>query len=167
MHSRILGIVTKTEYDNKLINECWDVDEAKLPYYQFEEEGIAGISDYVSRDTNVEEDFRWLKDCINARSRIINDYIIYDEANLTFTFKKGFKEEYFKEDFSKLKNKVNQDNAFEAFTQDGYTFKELIEDRYGFYQADFDGCYDTIDNFIREAKIDVEYKVFDSIDYHF
>lgn len=161
MHSRIFGIITKKEYDEHIETE----GEIEMPIWQFEQ-SLPSEMDYVNGDTDLNDDFECLIQCLKRTT----DKFEYDSDNHTIKLLEGFKEEYFKPKWDKIKELVNGEKAFERFCTDTmlpFQISEASNDRYSFYQCDEEGYYDSLDGFIRTANINEEYIVFGSIDYHY
>lgn len=161
MHSRIFGIITKKEYDEYIKEE----GEIKMPIWQFEQR-LPYEMDYVSDDTDLDDDFEWLIESIRAHTTKFEANFI----NHTIKFLPGFKEEYFEKAWDQIQELINSQDAYKHFYTDSmlsFKIREAADEHYGFYQCDKEGCYDTFDNFIRYADTDVEYAVFGSIDYHY
>lgn len=157
MHSRILGITTKQYYDEYL-NESGE--NMKLPDFEMMDQ-LPGWADYVDTDTDLQSDFEWFCNCIE------NKYLHYNIEKHTIKFDKGFAEEYFKNRFQKLKEIINADDGLKLFSNGtGHTIARLVQDKGGFIISDEDGSWDELDDFIRNIDYDVEYIVFDSVDYH-
>ena len=160
MHSRIFGIVTKKHYDNYVKKE----DEMEMPLWQFEESLPDGM-DYVDDDTDLNEDYEWLIEYLCKRSEKLE----YNVDTHEIKFLKGFKEEYFKESWDKIKGLIEAPNAFNEFcnnTMLSFKIGDAANERYSFYQCDEEGDYETFDDFIRQIKLNQTYVVFGSLDYH-
>lgn len=157
MHSRIFGIVTKKEYKEK-------EGEMEMPLWQFEQ-SLPGGMDYVNDNTNLNEDFEWLVGYLCNRSEKIE----YNVDTREIKFLTGFKEDYFKERWGKIKELIEAPNAFNEFcngTMLPFKIEDAANERYSFYQCDEEGCYETLDDFIRWADLDQTYVIFGSLDYH-
>lgn len=160
MHSRIMGILTKENY-NKLLEE----NGGSIPMPNFTLfDRLPGWADYVDDEVNFEEDFEWFCGFLNNN----NDYFEYNPETHTIRFTKGFKEQYFKDRFEKLKEILNAENGLERFCSDGasYEFKSTVEDETGFLVTDDYGDWMNLDQFIRDLDCGEEYVVFGSLDYH-
>lgn len=162
MHSRIFGIVERDYYDKNIDKFDWELDY---------DDSLPGFADYINHDTDINQDFKWLVEClINKADRSL---IEVDNNVLTIKFKPGFKEAYFREKWADLiKNLVGSPDSFEQFcgikpTDFAYRCKKLLDEEYEFYTADEYSDYSTLDEFIRHVKYDTEYVVFDSVDYHY
>lgn len=155
MHSRIFQIsknpVKKEEYIN--VDKILD-----------SESFVGTIADYVT-ESDREEDIEWLVSCIK-------DYgIEYDNQQDMIIFKKGFKENYFRERFEKLKEKINS-MTLEEFAKGDFSLYEirmLIEEKFGFYVY-CKGVYcDDImpfDLFVRMMEEERKYYIGGTLDYH-
>ena len=68
----------------------------------------------------------------------------------------------------KLKEMINDADGFSKFCTgvEAHKMRQLIRDEGGFIISDEQGYYTELDEFIRDIKPDVEYIVFDSVDYH-
>lgn len=160
MHSRIMGILTKENYD-KLMKE----NGGSIPMPDFTLfDRLPGWADYVDDDTDFESDFDWFCNFLNTNS----DYFEYNPETHIIRFTKGFKEQYFKGRFEKLKEMINAENGLERFCSYGasYEFKSTIEDETGFLVTDNYGDWMNLDQFIRYLDCYEEYVVFGSLDYH-
>lgn len=160
MHSRIMGVLTKENY-NKLMEENSGI--IKMPNFA-EFDHLPGWADYVDDEVNFEEDFEWFCDFLNTN----NDYFEYNPETHTIRFTKGFKEQYFKNRFEKLREMLNAEDGFEKFCSDGasYMLKSAVEDETGFLVTDDYGDWMNLDQFIRYLDCGEEYVVFGSLDYH-
>lgn len=160
MHSRIMGILTKENY-NKLMEENGGV--IKMPNFE-EFDRLPGWADYVNDDVDFGDDFEWFCNFLNNN----NDYFEYNPKTHIIKFNKGFKEQYFKDRFEKLKEILNADDGLKRFCSDidSYTLKSMVEDETGFLVTDDYGNWMNLDEFIRYLKCDEEYVVFGSLDYH-
>lgn len=105
MHSRIFGIVERDYYDNNKDNFDWELDY---------DDSLPGFADYIDHDTDINQDFKWLVEClINKTDRSL---IEVDNNVLTIKFKPGFKEAYFREKWDALINTlVGSPDSFEQF----------------------------------------------------
>lgn len=165
MHSRIFGIVKKYYYDNHRDEHDWELSG-------FYGDDVPSFADYVSEDTDIDKDFLWLVDTLSRN--ISTSLIDVDDKNLTITFKEGFKEAYFRDNWNKLiKNLIGDPDSYARFCGNikdydlSYRLGQLISEKYGFYMSDEYGSYDTLDDFLRTIDYNVEYKIFDSLDYHY
>ena len=164
MHSRIMGIVEKNYYDEHKDEHDW-----KLSWFYADE--VPHFADYCSEDTDVDEDFMWLIECLVQRTD--SSLIDIDDKELTIKFKPGFKEAYFRKKWETLvKNVIGAPDAFEQFcgikqTDFAYRCRKLLNEEYSFYVSDEEGCYETLDEWIRKINYDKTYKCFDTVDYHF
>lgn len=165
MHSRIFGIVKKDYYDNHKDEHDWELS-------WFYGDDVPSFADYVSEDTDIDKDFRWLVDTL---SKATSTSLIYvDDKKLTITFKEGFKEVYFRNQWNELiKNLIGYPDSYDRFCGNikdydlSYRLGQLISEKYGFYVSDEYGSYDTLDDFLRTIDYNIEYKIFDSLDYHY
>lgn len=133
---------------------------------------VSQIADYVNENTDRENDIDWLLQTFNEE---VFKYITVFKMNgfyVSITFKPGFKEEYFREKFTKLKDLV-KNLTLEAFSNSSsiaaYSIKDKVESRFGFYvynnETEFIIPFDT---FVRELNGTVEetYYFGNTIDYH-
>lgn len=160
MHSRIMGILTKENY-NKLAKE----NNGVIPMPDFTcFDRLPGWADYVDDDVNFEDDFKWFCEFLNKDS----DYFEYNPDTHVIKFTKGFKEQYFEKRFDELKDLLNSENGLKNFCSydTSYTLKNLIEDETGFLVTDDYGDCMNLDQFIRYLNHNEEYVVFGSLDYH-
>lgn len=158
MHSRIMGILTKENY-NKLMKE----NGGSIPMPDFTVfDRLPGWADYVNDDVDFQDDFAWLCEYLN------NDYFEYNSETHIIKFQKGYKEEFFKKRFNLLKEIINKENALEVFCNptESWEMRTCIRDETGFLITDDYGSWDYLDEFIRYLETDVEYVVFGSLDYH-
>lgn len=171
MHSRILGIMSKKEVEQAREYE----EELKLPLWDFEE-NIPYFADYVGEAENFEEDFDWVVECL----QVVSNKFITNKETHSIKFLKGFKEEYFKGRYDKIKEFFDNPASLEVFCgivsetknkyqigDELYQIQSLIEKESSFYVSDLDGTYETLDSFIRNINEDEEYIIFDTIDYHY
>lgn len=169
MHSRIYQLVPNhlTPEDSDFLTTA-SLCDSDVPF-----------ADYIDdiRKEDLPEEYQWFKDAHERFSRIV---IEEDEAGHTLvTFKKGCQEEYFRDRWIDLKEKV-EDLTLEEFSMsidtDGkwshyqlFKIKELIEDRYAFYAyVDYPV---TMDSFIRNLDFSKQdeyvYRLGGVVDYHF
>ena len=171
MHSRILGIMSNKDVESAKQYE----EELKLPLWSFEE-NVPYFADYVGETDDFEADFDWVVECL----QVVSKKFIANKETHSIKFLKGFKEEYFKDRYDKIKEFFNNPASLKTFCgiasetknkylvgDELYKMQSLIEKKYSFYVADLDSAYQTLDSFIRNADEDEEYVVFDSIDYHY
>ena len=92
MHSRIF------QMDIEPINKEDHIDESTF----YEDTFIGSIADYVDEDTNRDEDIQWLVDCYEKYG------MEYNKEEGYVVFKKGFKENYFRERFKLFKEAVDE-----------------------------------------------------------
>lgn len=162
MHSRIFQLsndeVTEPLTESSIIiNNEWFVSQ---------------IADYVNENTNRESDIDWLLQTFNEE---ICKYITVFKMNgsyVSITFKPGFKEEYFREKFIRLKELV-KNLTLEEFSDSSsitaYSIKDEVESKFGFYvynnETEFIIPFDT---FVRELNGTVEetYYFGNTINYH-
>lgn len=165
MHSRIMGIVKKAYYDAHKDEMDWKLSG-------FYGDDVPYFADYCSEDTDLEKDFLWLVETLSRRTSPL--LIDIDDKNLTIIFKEGFKDAYFRKSWNDLlKNLIGSPDSYDRFCGNikdcdvAYRLGQLINEKYGFYISDEYCSYDTLDDFIRSVDYDKEYKVFDSVDYHY
>ncbi len=152
MHSRICQLSQKPIDKSDYITED-----------MFYDDFVGTVGDYVQESpTGRKEDIEWLM-------AIIEDYgAIYNSSEESILFPIGFKENYFKESYEKLKEAV-QNMSLEQFASDSIivsTLKLLIDSKYGFYI--YTTHWQTLDNFVRcELKEGEKYYIGGILDYHF
>lgn len=159
MHSRIFGIIKKDNYD-KIIKEEGKIS---IPIQEFEQ-NLPYVMNYVSEETNLDEDIEWL---INEL-KVDSNKFKYNSETHTIKFYFGFAEDYFKKKWEYLKELVETENAFRQFCRsDSFSFeiRDTAESYYEFYQCNEKGYYSTFDGFVRALDYDVEYVIFGSLDY--
>lgn len=129
---------------------------------------VGSIGDYVNDETNREEDIQWLRDVLIVTMK---DKVEFNEEEVSFTFKEGFKEEYFKqkkEDFLQIVENMTSGRPEWVF--EGQLFASAaanaITDKWSFYFYD-NGFFQSIDSFIRNTEPNVKFYVGNSIDYHY
>ena len=133
---------------------------------------LDSIADYVVDSKNLSNDFECFISFLEKK-----EFIDYNMNNKTITFKKGFKENYFKERFNKFKEEVSK-LTFKGFTDlwnsEMYKIKTLYKDKNSFYiitdcTENMDLSYSTLDDFIRTLNNDEDatFAFIKSLDYHF
>lgn len=151
MHSRIFQLSINSVKEEDFIGE-----------EVFYDNGFVGqIADYVSEDTNREEDILWFLD-------FVGDYgIQYDEEEKSIIFLEGFKRNYFREKFEEF-NQIVKEIDLDKFinSREIYQLEQLITDKYGFYV--FMDYAQTLDDFVRyNLEENVKYYFGNTFDYHF
>lgn len=152
MHSRIIELSTQPISEDERISES--------DYY---DNGFIGnIADYVNGKTNRERDIKWFIAFLKAKD------IIVANTDESFTMGENVREKFFKERYEQLKNHMGN-MSLEEFCSDSlnvYQFKTYIENKYGFYIHN-DGCYETLDNFMRYVLDGQTWYFGGTLDYHF
>ena len=162
MHSRIFQLErSRGDIDDHIIEE-YDFDcDCKHEWF------IGQIADYVSEDTDKNEDIKWFLACMEEYNRFFTINRTGTEVE-SITFLPGFKRMYFFERFNKLQQTVDEMNL-DDFTNDikAYRLKQLVEEKFGFYIC----CEDflqSIDDFVRGLPNteEITYYFGATIDYH-
>lgn len=138
----------------------------------FNEWFVNQIADYVDENTNRESDIDWLLQTFNEETCKYITVFKTNDLYVSITFKPGFKEEYFREKFTRLKELV-KNLTLEEFSDSSsitaYSIKDEVESKFGFYvynnETEFIIPFDT---FVRELNGTVEetYYFGNTIDYH-
>jgi hypothetical protein len=153
MHSRII----------ELSQEPIKVDDRICESDYYDNGFISSIADYVTSCDRTDA-INWV--CGYLKNK---DVVTEFDTN-KIVFSENVKEKFFKdsfEEFNKLTNKI----TFEDFVGKDdfklYLIKQSIEDTSGFY-IHYDGCYWTLDYFIRRCVEDNEiWYIGGALDYHF
>lgn len=164
MHSRIFQLshepLTKDEY----------IDENT--FYDGYEYFLGPVADYISDDTQRDEDIDWLNEVLFNSMNDVDLFEINKELGY-IVFKKGFKESYFEASFNKLKELVAKLELSDFIKHSNsrfnpYILENLIEDKFGFYiYLDcYGGFLNTLDDFLRGAELDTKYYFGATLDYH-
>ena len=158
MHSRIFQISTKPIGEDDYITES--------DYYDhwFTHQ----IADYVSDDSNRDEDIDWLKEYSNG-------FDIFRDNNGNYTIIVNNKEKYFENAYDRFLRELDRIGrpTLEQFSQriDLWSLNDACEDKYGFYveYCDDDNGHDliTLDDFIRRCDACTTYYLGGTIDYHY
>lgn len=151
MHSRIIQLSESFIGEEDYINEEVLIDNGF----------VNGMIDYVSSETDRENDIEWFVQYLQQFG-----CVEYDGEKIVF--KKGFKENYFKDRFLQLKSKVAEMEFKDFFDSlKLYELMKLIKHNYGFYVYIHDYYYN-LDDFVRYIlKEDVEYYFGTTLDYHY
>lgn len=138
----------------------------------FNEWFVNQIADYVDENTDRESDIDWLLQTFNEETCKYITVFKMNDFYVSITFKPGFKEEYFREKFTKLKELV-KNLTLEEFSDSSsitaYSIKDEVESKFGFYvynnETEFIIPFDT---FVRELNGTVEetYYFGSTVDYH-
>lgn len=153
MHSRIFQLSTKPIEKEDYITEEDFIDSF-----------VGKIADYVSSNTDREDDIEWFKSCYSKAKVSVEDSVVI--------FPKGFREGYFENKFEVFK-KLSSELTFEEFAGLKYSgsifdIKEALEDEYGFYIYIEDEGVNTLDYFIRRLmKENTIYYFGATVDYHY
>ena len=160
MHSRVMGVMPLDDFEKYYPDDP--------PELHFEE--TPSFADYYNEDTDLNEDFLWMLDVLSTTSKA-SELIDINDKELTFKFKPGFKEAYFKRSWDNLVKTILSPDSFESFcglsgSDFAWKLKKIVDDHTNFYIADDYSCYETLDSWVRNIDYDKTYKVFDSLDYH-
>ena len=163
MHSRIFQVSGSPIAEEDYIKES--------DYY--DDTFVGEVADYVSEETDREDDLDWLKGCCD-------EGITIDIENGTLVI--NDKRKYFEKKFDKFKellNKLNEETTLEAFARLDKSYWGLSSalydldciangDKFGFYINDMDdGGYTTrFDEFVRFAEEGKTYYFGGTLDYH-
>lgn len=148
MHSRILHLSTN---DNESPLNCDKVKQLDF---------VHGQVDYVRQSDNITQDI------INFADSDDDLPILYTEDTLTFPY--GFREDYFRNKLEALKSEVeNLDlETYMTYVPHYLLHADTNVGGYKVYSEE-EGIYD-FDDFVRfSLEEDVEYRVLNSIDYHY
>ena len=152
MHSRIIELSRKiVEVDDRI---CED------DYY---DNGFIGnIADYVAECNRIDA-IEWFAGYLQSRDVITE----FDFVKMVFSSdvkEKFFRDKY--EEFKKLTSELSFEEFTDSFGMDLYRIQNCISEKFGFY-VHYDGCYYTLDNFIRECVKDGEtWYIGGVLDYH-
>lgn len=155
MHSRIFQISDKPISENDYINET--------DYY---DTGFIGeIADYVSDDTDREDDIEWLK-------TYFKDVADFDGDSFTIINQR----KYFEKRFNNFLEVIKEISllTFEDFCTDGNYFNSKMwqlnvayRDKFGFYMDDEYAGTEPLDDFMRRAKNGDVFYIGGTVDYHY
>lgn|SRR5699024_7753412 len=155
MHSRIYQISKEPIVKDDYVSEDLFYDEI-----------FNHVADYVTEETNREDDINWLVGSLSDLPYTFNQ----DEKSIVFH--PGFKEAYFESDFIKFKS-LTANMTLDSFSNnniDGmnlYRIIKCINDKFGFYTIDDDNMVQTMDEFIRDIEENTKYFIGGTLDYHF
>lgn len=161
MHSRIYEISTKPiPQDEHMTDNDFDYD-----HWFFRD-----VADYVTDDENRESSIQWLLD-----SLVVGNGLISIDGD-SFLLHEGFHAAYWDGRYCAFIRRVEALHSITSteFAQGGasmmlYQAEQLHEEKFGFYVVVRDGDNDslvTMDEFVRHAKVGVQYYVGGTIDYH-
>lgn len=156
MHSRIFQIS-----DNPIEKEDYLTEDHILENTSF----LGGIADYVTEDTDREEDIEWLLDCLGGMP------FTYNEEEQSLIFHRGFKEAYFRNDYDKFVEMMKY-LTMEKFMDQNFVFdvNMLLDNKYGFYfYVSYPyGYYElmTMNKFVRVLREEEKYFLGGTLDYH-
>jgi len=157
MHSKIYQISTTP------IDKCNYIEEDDYYDHWF----TNSIADYVSENTDRDDDIKWLEDCL------CNEGLSFGTDNNGEYFIVSNKAKYFESKFEEFKKMLKElSNAtfddFIGYQCDSqmYRLREVYEDKFGFY-VDQDGDLMVFDEFIRRSHGSEKYYIGATIDYHF
>lgn len=161
MHSRIIQLERELEkIEESPMTEDTIVGDWDGPYF------IGTVADYVSDNVDREDDINWLKSYLEDLNTEDNIVIEFNKDEITF--KKGFKQAYFKDQFESFKREVREmelENFINPF--EVYSLKMRIEDTCSFYIYYSNGILNTLDKFVRYLPDeDVKYYIGTTLDYH-
>lgn len=130
----------------------------------YEDPFLGSVADYVSDDTNRDEDIKWLKSMLEPLGAIFKKESHRDVV----IFPADFKRQYYNARFLEFK-KLAQEMTLDEFCgwQKPAKLSELISDKYGFYI--YVNYPEPIDDFVRTLSGEKEEKYYigGTIDYHF
>ena len=161
MHSRIF----------QLERSRGDIDDYGLEEYNFDDDCkhewfVGQVADYVSEDTDKNEDVEWFLACMEECNRFFTINRTDTEVE-SITFLPGFKRMYFFERFNKLQQTVDEMNL-DDFTSSikAYRLKQLVEEKFGFYVCCKNNLQ-SMDDFVRDLPdAETTYYFGNTIDYH-
>lgn len=158
MHSRIFQLEFNPVEEFDLLSEetIYDLNSWFLDI----------IGDYVDSDTDREEDIEWLLRYLSS----LSDRFKFDEEQGTITFFEGFKEDYFRDRYNKMKEAVEKITLKEFAGVEGqlnlFDIMTAIEDRFGFYVY-HEGVLQNMDSFVRLLEPNRPYYFGATLDYHY
>lgn len=156
MHSRIYGIVRK---DKEIYEE---EKESVLSLTDTElHESMSGVADYISEDTDLEEDCKWLEENYG--------YMFEFTSENSFRLNKKEIGQYLTEKINKLKEILNNTSTPNELIKNTYNIKNLADNEYEFYFVQGFNA-ETLDNFVKEEYLeeqDLEFEIVKTWDYHF
>ena len=124
---------------------------------------VGSIADYVV-DRNEEErlkDIEWLKERLGGIFEVFND-----GKDVKMRIITNGRQAHFKEQLAKLKSMISVMTLDEFCNgTTSHIVSELIDDKYSFY-IHWDGIWQTVDSFIRQAAEGEEYYIGGTLDYH-
>lgn len=155
MHSRIFQIEK-----NALTEEDYITSSSIPEWFTY------SIADYTSDDCNREDEIDWLM------TDVLGGIATVDGNKLTFSsdVRRYFKgnHEAFINAAKKLSNVTFDDFVYKHSVDTVlFSLEEAYSDRYGLYVYSDDGFFDTLDNFIRQAKDGETYFIGGVVDYHY
>lgn len=163
MHGSIIQLSRKRlgRSDLLTLNKNYEDDSATY---------IAG-ADYIGKSYEPrEKEIQYFMDWLIHEAG--DDFITYDQEQLTVTFKVGFGSRFFSKRFEELRTLVNQ-TTLEEFSTLGmtdYYITNLACNPYGFQIYD-DGSIMSLDEFVRyittKYQEDVTYYIGGTLDYHY
>lgn len=160
MHSRIYQI-SKTPIDKEDY-----IEESNYYDHWF----INSVADYVSDDTNRDDDIEWLKGCYGKKGLSFGQddngeyFVVEDKSKY---FEASFEE--FKKELKKLSEKTLDNFISGESDMSLYRLKSSYDDEFGFYIDDVGEYHGvaTFDRFMRCATVGTKYYIGATIDYHF
>lgn len=164
MHSRIFCMVETPKTNNNYEEQKEEILD--LSDYNVAED-MSSVADYVSDDTNLQDDISWLKDYLKEQN--LNIFNFTSETTFTLNFQEI--EKYFEEKIKKLKEKINNIQNVKDFFDNSYDIKELLNDEFGYYFMPYIYDYETFDDFLEQQleygkDIDTEFEIVKTFDYH-
>lgn len=129
---------------------------------------IGFVADSVEISFDILGDIEWLLDSFPRYAKAL---FVYNDLEKSIIFKEGFKEEFFKNNYERLKAAV-KDLSLEAFAGvseqkiDIFSIEQMLRKTFGFYVSYFYGYY-TFDEFIRYTVVpETKYYFGQTFDYH-
>lgn len=159
MHSRIFQLEKKKDAEIVSEYDMIEIVEDSDLYcdYIIMEEGDRKINS-----------INWLLDSLNSLG--LSKLYQYNKLEQSIVFKKGFKEQFFKDKFAKFKKRTSE-LSFEDFCSDRtfclYAIRETMDDKYGFRIYSSDLYYISLDSFVRYINEGEKFYIMSTFDYHY
>ena len=157
MHSRIIGIVQKTNDEDYEREKEVVLSTAECEVY----DQMGQVPDYVIESEDIKDDFDWF---------LSGKAYLEKTGDYTFKINKDKLEEYLKDRIEKVRTVICGWTSIRQMIMDTERVKEILDDRFSFYVLS--GYYTmTLDEFLNDIYIgnnyDIEYEVVKTFDYHF
>lgn len=157
MHSRIIGIVQKTNDEDYEREKEAVLSTAECEVY----DQMGQVPDYVIESENIKEDFDWF---------LAGKEYLEKTGDYTFKINKDKLEEFLKNKIEKIRSEVYSWGSIKQMIQSEYKLSSLIKDEFEFYVL-FGYYTMPLDEFLNDIYLsnnyDIEYEVVKTFDYHF